>query len=270
MLLKRLPITTTLGMNYGILLIHIAYTYRWLIQQVSARWWWYFAYCILWRNSSKINLAYLLFKCTNILLYNFSISAHTLQNPVNLGVLKDEETQARNYFADFLRVLYAPQASKDDLSLTAGSANDMPNEIFPLITSDEDHEEENYDQIRRKEFPVDGVLLPILQKRNARYCGSYLVIMINYEFKDTMIIILLRFRPTLFEWLAARVVIFRCSVNVRPYQVAFSISQLIHKKKYYMVEIKHYFNFLRKIIGINNDSGDTECGIRFLAFYQWR
>jgi hypothetical protein len=108
-----------------------------------------------------------------------------LQSPVNLGLLKDEETQARNYFADFLRVLYAPQAPKDDVSLSAGSSNDMPNEIFPMISSDEDnHEEENYDQIRRKEFPVDGVLLPILQKRNARYCGSYLVITISYdEFK---------------------------------------------------------------------------------------
>ncbi|EFX70023.1 Insulin/IGF/relaxin-like peptide 2 [Daphnia pulex] len=113
---------------------------------------------------------------TICLLYSLTqLSAHTLQNPVNLGLLKDEETQARNYFADFLRVLYAPQAPKDDVSLSAGSSNDMPNEIFPMISSDEDdHEEENYDKIRRKEFPVDGVLLPILQKRNARYCGSYL------------------------------------------------------------------------------------------------
>ena len=109
-----------------------------------------------------------------------------MQNPVNLGLLKDDGTQARNYFADFLRVLYAPQASKDDVSI--GSVNEMPNDIFPLITSDgDDHEEENYDQIRRKEFPVDGVLLPVLQKRNARYCGSYLVIIISNEFRDPRI-----------------------------------------------------------------------------------
>nr|CAH0113335.1 unnamed protein product [Daphnia galeata] len=99
------------------------------------------------------------------------LNARILQNPVSLGLLKDDVT-AQNYFADFLRVLYAPQSMKDDLS-----TSEMPNDIFPLVSSDagDDHEEENYDQIRRKEFPaVNGVLLPALQKRNARYCGSYL------------------------------------------------------------------------------------------------
>ena len=114
------------------------------------------------------------------------ISARILQNPVSLGLLKDDVT-AQNYFADFLRVLYAPQSMKDDLS-----TSEMPNDIFPLISSDagDDHEVENYDQIRRKEFPaVNGVLLPALQKRNARYCGSYLVIVINNSFRNSTIII---------------------------------------------------------------------------------
>lgn len=121
------------------------------------------------------------------IIYFIFISARILQNPVSLGLLKDDVT-AQNYFADFLRVLYAPQSMKDDLS-----TSEMPNDIFPLVSSDagDDHEEENYDQIRRKEFPaVNGVLLPALQKRNARYCGSYLVIIIiNNSFRDTTIII---------------------------------------------------------------------------------
>ena len=120
-----------------------------------------------------------------IIFFIFS-SARILQNPVSLGLLKDDVT-AQNYFADFLRVLYAPQSMKDDLS-----TSEMPNDIFPLISSDagDDHEEENYDQIRRKEFPaMNGVLLPALQKRNARYCGSYLVIIINNSFRDTTMII---------------------------------------------------------------------------------
>ncbi len=94
----------------------------------------------------------------------------------NADLVIDDGIVARNHFADFLRALYAPQATTDHLAMVA--ENDMPNDIFPLTPVGEEHDihDEDYDrdQTRQNEFPVDGVLLPILQKRNARYCGSFL------------------------------------------------------------------------------------------------
>lgn len=53
----------------------------------------------------------------------------------------------------------------------------------------------------------------------------------------------------LFEWLAVRAVIFRCSVNVRPYQVALSSIQLIHFKIYLWDETTRYLTFEGKSLG---------------------
>ena len=87
---------------------------------------------------------------------------------------EDAIIAGRNHFADFLRALYAPQLM--------ARATEMSNDVFPLTSSDGDDdvqfEEEEYDRdenSRHNEFPTEsGVLLPILQKRNARYCGSFL------------------------------------------------------------------------------------------------
>lgn len=93
---------------------------------------------------------------------------------------------SRNHFADFLRALYVPEALKDgDLmaatALAMATDNDTPNEILPFNRDEQDlHDQDsadyNGDQNRRDEFPTssNAVLLPILQKRNQRYCGSYL------------------------------------------------------------------------------------------------
>lgn len=86
----------------------------------------------------------------------------------------DEEIPLRNHFADFLRALYAPEMRKDGVALPLEAENDTPNEIFPLISPDEEQNIHGDEEDQRKEFPVDGVILPILQKRNSRYCGSYL------------------------------------------------------------------------------------------------
>lgn len=64
--------------------------------------------------------------------------------------------------------------------MSAGAVNEMSNDVFPLMMPDAiEHgaHEDIYESHRQEEFPTEGgVLLPILQKRNARYCGSYLVI----------------------------------------------------------------------------------------------
>ncbi|KAK4013951.1 uncharacterized protein LOC123467394 [Daphnia magna] len=119
---------------------------------------------------------------TICLMYSMTLlraRAHTLPHPqVPLGIHKDDGTLSANYFADFLRVLYAPQAANDDSSMSVGAVNEMPNDVFPLITPDAIElvaHEDIYESNRQEEFPSEGgVLLPILQKRNARYCGSYL------------------------------------------------------------------------------------------------
>ncbi|XP_057379551.1 uncharacterized protein LOC130701546 isoform X2 [Daphnia carinata] len=128
--------------------------------------------------SSTSSVSLLMMIC---LLYSMTLlraRAHTLPHPqVSLGIHKDDGTLSANYFADFLRVLYAPQAANDEFSVSAGAVNDMSNDVFPLITPDaiDRAAHEDIYESNRQEFPSDGgVLLPILQKRNARYCGSYL------------------------------------------------------------------------------------------------
>lgn len=83
-----------------------------------------------------------------------------IQEPLNDGVL------SQTHFADFLRALYAPQMPKEiEKSL------EMPNELFPFI---EDHHTEGTDSDNEgigggiNEFPGTGVMIPVLQKRNAR------------------------------------------------------------------------------------------------------
>lgn len=78
------------------------------------------------------------------------------QEPLEDGILP------QTHFAEFLRALYAPQSAKVDMS----------NDLFPLLSNnieDELHEEE----LTEQEGPFSKGL--VLQKRNARYCGSYLV-----------------------------------------------------------------------------------------------
>ena len=89
-----------------------------------------------------------------------------------------DDISGRNHFADFLRALYAP--AKDGPSPTTPTqlANDMANELMPISSlADDEHDDDlhNRDLEQHAEFPTDSTgQLPILKKRNSRYCGSYL------------------------------------------------------------------------------------------------
>ena len=88
------------------------------------------------------------------------------REPLEDGIL------SQTHFAEFLRALYAPQSAKDD----------MPNDLFPLLpTAIEGEWHEDEDSTDQEE--LKGLTLPtMVQKRNARYCGSYLVIFFSNSF----------------------------------------------------------------------------------------
>jgi len=86
------------------------------------------------------------------------------QEPLGDGVL------SQTHFADFVRALYAPQMMKD--RALGIQTSDMHNELFPMEEHhDEEHDNQDNEGINEalKEFPTStGVMIPVLQKRNAR------------------------------------------------------------------------------------------------------
>jgi len=83
------------------------------------------------------------------------------QDPLGDGVL------SQTHFADFIRALYAPQMTKERVL-----ESDLHNELFPIMEEhhDEEHDNQENEGIYEalKEFPSTGVIIPVLQKRNAR------------------------------------------------------------------------------------------------------
>lgn len=110
----------------------------------------------------------LTFFCSSVLV-NLVIARTTptgihSQEPLGDGVL------SQTHFADFIRALYAPQMIKD--RALGIQKSDMLNELFPTMEEhhDEEHDNQDNEGINEalKEFPTTGVMIPVLQKRNAR------------------------------------------------------------------------------------------------------
>lgn len=106
-----------------------------------------------------------------------TIRTKTMSENSNSELMQDKGTAAQKHFADFLRALYTP-SKEDILAVSDFPENDVPNETFPLISVETEHDDrqQDYDQIHtdQNESQANSLLFPVLQKRNPRYCGSFL------------------------------------------------------------------------------------------------
>lgn len=126
-----------------------------------------------------------------LLCSSTSITCTNAGSPTTGYENREDGALTKTHFADFLRALYGRQTAKD---------NDMANDLYPLIpstvTEDVLHLEQPMAEVEEPAV-IKALSLPnMMQKRNARYCGSNLADVLQMVCKNPQLLIGKRSSPS--------------------------------------------------------------------------